>query len=113
MISLITTSWFQPGGAGAPQPADSPVPAAQWAAIARSRHGWVQLVVRDRDASLNYDPDRVPQAAMEAAERALDRLAPAPASVTLVEWHGEQITRRVLSRLDADESDLYAGLASF
>ena len=113
MITLITTIWFTTDGTRPSQPADSPVPAAQWAAIARSRHGWVQLVVRERDASLNYDPDRVSQDAMEAAERALDRLHPAPASVTLVEWHGEQITRRVLSRLDADDSDLYAGLSSF
>ncbi|MEQ8816943.1 MAG: hypothetical protein RLO51_14040 [Thalassobaculum sp.] len=113
MISLVTITWFAPDGTRPPQPADSPVPAAQWAAIARSRHGWVQLEVRDRDASLNYDPGRVSPDAMRAAERALDRLGPVPASVTLVEWHGEQVTRRVLSRLDADDSDLYAGLASF
>ena len=113
MISLVTTTWFAPDGTPPPQPADSPVPAAQWSATVRSPHCWVQLAVRDRDASLNYDPDRVSPATLQAAERALERLAPPPASVTLIEWHGEQVTRRVLSRLDADGSDLYAGMASF
>ncbi len=113
MIALLTTTWFGPDGVQTPQPADTPLPADHWAAIARSRHGRVQLIVRDRDASLNYDPDSVLPEVLQAAERAIGRLTPRPTSVTRVEWHHEQITRRVLSRLDPDESDLFAGLASF
>lgn len=113
MKSLTTTIWFEPDGARTSRPVDSPLPTAQWAAVARSRDGWVQMVVRGRDASLHYDPGKASPDALQAAERALDRPDTAPGSVTLVEWHGEQITRRVLSRLDAEHSDLFEGLASF